>query len=99
MVENKNADENTRNVVKNTKCITENVKSAIKETERAEKAYFITTKELAEAGRDNIPDELISSKHLIYSSAGDTCIQFTGSAGVWCKESGTGDSGFGACFF
>ena len=61
MVENKNTTiENTRNVVKNTKCITENVKSAIKETERAEKAYFITTKELAEAGRDNIPDELIS---------------------------------------
>ena len=46
----------------------ENVKSTITETERAEKAYFITTKELAEAGRDNIPDELISSKHLIYSS-------------------------------
>ena len=41
-----------------------------KETEKkkAEGAYFITTKELAEAGRDNIPEELISSKHLIYSS-------------------------------
>ena len=41
-----------------------------KETEKkkAEEAYFITTKELAEAGRDNIPEELISSKHLIYSS-------------------------------
>lgn len=40
-----------------------------KETEKkkAEEAYFITTKELAEAGRDNIPEELIS-KHLIYSS-------------------------------
>ena len=37
-----------------------------KETEKkkAEGAYFITTKELAEAGRDNIPEELISSKHL-----------------------------------
>jgi len=81
----------------------ENVKSTITETERAEKAYFITTKELAEAGRDNIPDELISSKHQIKKSftvpAGYTCVQFTGSAGVWCEESGTGDSGFGHASF
>ena len=38
----------------------ENVKSTITETERAEKAYFITTKELAQSVRDNIPDEKIS---------------------------------------
>ena len=31
--------------------------------------------------------------------AGDTCVQFTGSAGVWCEESGTGDSGFGHASF
>ena len=89
MVENKNTTiENTRNVVKNTKCITENVKSAIKETERAEKAYFITTKELAEAGRDNIPDELISSKHLIYSSPATLAYNSPGAQGFGVKRAG-----------
>lgn len=77
----------------------ENVKSTITETERAEKAYFITTKELAEAGRDNIPDELISSKHLIYSSPATLAYNSPGGAGVWCEESGTGDSGFGHASF
>ena len=65
----------------------ENVKSAIKDTKRAEKAYFITTKELAEAGRDNIPDELISSKHLIYSSP------------ATLAYNSPGDSGFGHASF
>ena len=89
MVENKNTTiENTRNVVKNTKCITENVKSAIKETERAEKAYFITTKEPAEAGRDNIPDELISSKHLIYSSPATLAYNSPGAQGFGVKRAG-----------
>lgn len=37
-----------------------------KETEKkkAEEAYFITTKELAEAGRDNIPEELFPQSTL-----------------------------------
>ena len=74
------AIENTRNVV--------NVKSAIKETERAEKAYFITTKELAEAGRDNIPDELISSKHLIYSSPATLAYNSPGAQGFGVKRAG-----------
>ena len=45
-----------------------------REKKKAEEAYFITTKELAEAGRDNIPEELISSKHLIYKFTGYTCV-------------------------
>lgn len=71
-----------------------------KETEKkkAEEAYFITTKELAEAGRDNIPEELISSKHLIYSSPATLAYNSPGSAGVWCKESRPCDSGFGYAF-
>ena len=76
----------------------ENVKSTITETERAEKAYFITTKELAEAGRDNIPDELISSKHLIYSSPATLAYNSPGAQGFGVK-SGTGDSGFGHASF
>ena len=64
----------------------ENVKSTITETERAEKAYFITTKELAEAGRDNIPDELISSKHLIYSSPATLAYNSPGAQGFGVKS-------------
>ena len=66
----------------------ENVKSTITETERAEKAYFITTKELAEAGRDNIPDELISSKHLIYSSPATLAYNSPGAQGFGVKRAG-----------
>ena len=66
----------------------ENVKSAIKDTKRAEKAYFITTKELAEAGRDNIPDELISSKHLIYSSPATLAYNSPGAQGFGVKRAG-----------
>ena len=81
MVENeKTTIENIRNGV--------NVKSAIKETERAEKAYFITTKELAQAGRDNIPDELISSKHLIYSSPATLAYNSPGAQGFGVKRAG-----------
>lgn len=32
------------------------------------KAFYITAAELAQRGKDNIPDELLSAKHLIYSS-------------------------------
>ena len=66
----------------------ENVKSAIKDTKRAEKAYFITTKELAEAGRDNIQDELISSKHLIYSSPATLAYNSPGAQGFGVKRAG-----------
>ena len=31
------------------------------------KAFYITAAELAQKGKDNIPDELLSAKHLIYS--------------------------------
>ena len=94
MVENENTTmekttiENTRNIMKNAKRITENVKSTIKKTERAEKAYFITTTELAQAGRDNIPDELISSKHLIYSSPATLADNSPGAQGFGVKRAG-----------
>lgn len=32
------------------------------------KAFYITAAELAQMGKDNITDELLSAKHLIYSS-------------------------------
>ena len=59
-----------------------------KETEKkkAEEAYFITTKELAEAGRDNIPEELISSKHLIYSSPATLAYNSPGAQGFGVKR-------------
>lgn len=61
-----------------------------KETEKkkAEEAYFITTKRLAEAGRDNIPEELISSKHLIYSSPATLAYNSPGAAGFGVKRAG-----------
>ena len=61
-----------------------------KETEKkkAEGAYFITTKELAEAGRDNIPEELISSKHLIYSSPATLAYNSPGAQGFGVKRAG-----------
>ena len=61
-----------------------------KETEKkkAEEAYFITTKELAEAGRDNIPEELISSKHLIYSSPATLAYNSPGAQGFGVKRAG-----------
>ena len=70
-----------------------------KETEKkkAEEAYFITTKELAEAGRDNIPEELISSKHLIYSSPATLAYNSPGAQGFGVKR--PCDSGFGYASF
>ena len=61
-----------------------------KETEKkkAEEAYFITTKELAEAGRDNIPEELISSKHLIYSSPATLAYNSPGAQCFGVKRAG-----------
>ena len=61
-----------------------------KETEKkkAEEAYFITTKELAEAGRDNIPEEIISSKHLIYSSPATLAYNSPGAQGVGVQRAG-----------
>ena len=59
-----------------------------KEKKKAEEAYFITTKELAEAGRDNIPEELISSKHLIYSSPATLAYNSPGAQGFGVKRAG-----------
>ena len=37
-----------------------------------QEAYFCTVKELDELGKNNIPQQLISHTHLIYSSPGFT---------------------------
>ena len=58
-----------------------------KET-REEQAYFITAKDLAEAGRENIPEELISSKHLIYSSPATLAYNSPGAQGFGVKRAG-----------
>ena len=57
--------------------------------------YYITAEELAALGKDQVPDELQSSKHLIYSSPADAGVQLAGSPGLWREAGGTGDSRFG----
>ena len=76
---------------RNAFCIFQKVKrdsERKKEKKKAEEAYFITTKELAEAGRDNIPEELISSKHLIYSSPATLAYNSPGAQGFGVKRAG-----------
>ncbi|MBQ9518725.1 MAG: oxidoreductase, partial [Firmicutes bacterium] len=51
-------------------------------------AYFITAKELAERGADNIPEELVSSKHLIYSSPATLDFNSPGAKGFGVKRAG-----------
>jgi nitrogenase molybdenum-cofactor synthesis protein NifE len=50
--------------------------------------YYITVKELVEAGRDHIPDELISSTHLIYSSPATLAFNSPGAQGFGVKRAG-----------
>ena len=50
------------------------------------KAFYITAAELAQKGKDNIPDELFSAKHLILQLPCNIGVQFTGSAGFGVKE-------------
>lgn len=53
-----------------------------------EKAYYITAEELAKRGRENIPEELISSKHLIYSSPATLAFNSPGAQGFGVKRAG-----------
>lgn len=51
-------------------------------------AYYITAAELAAKGKENIPDELQSSKHLIYSSPATLAFHSPGAQGFGMKRAG-----------
>lgn len=50
--------------------------------------YYITAKELSEKGRNEVPDELQSSKHLIYSSPATLSFNSPGAQGFGVKRAG-----------
>ncbi len=52
------------------------------------KPYFITAGELTEKGKENIPDELQSSRHLIYSSPATLAFNSPGAQGFGVKRAG-----------
>ena len=52
------------------------------------KAFYITAVELAQRGKDNIPDELLSAKHLIYSSPATLAFNSPGAQGFGVKRAG-----------
>lgn len=52
------------------------------------KAYGISAKELAGRGKKNIPEELISNKHLIYSSPATLAFNSPGAQGYGVKRAG-----------
>ena len=51
-------------------------------------AYYITARALAEAGRKNIPSELVSGTHLIYSSPATLAFNSPGAQGFGVKRAG-----------
>lgn len=51
-------------------------------------AYYITAGEFAQRGADNIPDELVSSAHLIYSSPATIDFNSPGARGFGVKRAG-----------
>ncbi|MCI6858855.1 MAG: nitrogenase component 1 [Eubacterium sp.] len=53
-----------------------------------EKAYYITAKDLSARGKDRIPEELIPSKHLIYSSPATLAYNSPGAQGFGVKRAG-----------
>ncbi|MBR5047544.1 MAG: oxidoreductase, partial [Eubacterium sp.] len=55
---------------------------------RSKKAYSITVKELADLGRDRMPEELISGAHLIYSSPATLAFNSPGAQGYGVKRAG-----------
>lgn len=59
-----------------------------------QEAYFCTVKELDELGKNNIPRQLISHTHLIYSSPATLAFNSPGAEGVWCQTCRSGGSGF-----
>ncbi len=53
-----------------------------------QEAYFATVKELAELGKDHIPQQLISHTHLIYSSPATLAFNSPGAEGFGVKRAG-----------
>ena len=51
-------------------------------------AYYITAAELAAGGYDNVPEELMSSKHMIYSSPATLDFNSPGAKGFGVKRAG-----------
>ena len=54
----------------------------------SKEVYSITAKELAELGKDNVPEELLSAKHLIYSSPATLAFNSPGAQGFGVKRAG-----------
>lgn len=52
------------------------------------RAYYISAEELAHRGRSNIPSELLSSAHLIYSSPATLAFNSPGAQGFGVKRAG-----------
>ena len=53
-----------------------------------QEAYFCTVKELDELGKNNIPRQLISHTHLIYSSHATLAFNSPGAEGFGVKRAG-----------
>ena len=53
-----------------------------------QEAYFCTVKELNELGKEQIPDQLISHTHLIYSSPATLAFNSPGAEGFGVKRAG-----------
>ena len=51
-------------------------------------AYYITAEKLAALGKNNIPDELLSSKNLVYSSPATLAFNSPGAQGFGVKRAG-----------
>ncbi len=52
------------------------------------KAYFATAEELARGGLETIPPQMISGKHLIYSSPATLAFNSPGAEGFGVKRAG-----------
>ena len=51
-------------------------------------AFYITAKNLAELGKNNIPSELLSGKNLVYSSPATLAFNSPGAQGFGVKRAG-----------
>lgn len=52
------------------------------------RAYYITAEQLSKLGKENIPKELVSSEHLIYSSPATLAFNSPGARGFGVKRAG-----------
>ena len=54
----------------------------------SDQAYYITAEKLAALGKNNIPDEVLSSKNLVYSSPATLAFNSPGAQGFGVKRAG-----------